>query len=265
MASDRPSGDFGGKLRAARERRGITIRQMANTTKIEAAVLEALERNDISRMPGGIFGRAFVRSYAVEVGLDPEETIRDFMAQFPKESVTVGHPATGQAEEYDSLESDRRAASTFLRLIAVSVPIAAIVIYLGASGRLSRHRAAATPAPAARPFSPPPTPTSEPVVLPAAQAPIVEPLPTQLTVSLVATSPCWLSATVDGVKRFERTFQPGEQQDVVLRRELALSAGDASALSWSIDGTEAKPLGGPGEKVSVRVSLTNFKTFLPSR
>src|SRR5438477_420935 len=61
--------DFGGKLRQARERRGISLRQIASSTKIAAAALDALEKNDISKLPGGIFSRAFVLSYAVEVGL----------------------------------------------------------------------------------------------------------------------------------------------------------------------------------------------------
>ena len=46
------------------------------------ASLEALERNDPSRLPGGIFARAFVRSYAAEVGLDPEATVREFVERF---------------------------------------------------------------------------------------------------------------------------------------------------------------------------------------
>src|SRR5712691_996886 len=127
---------FGGRLREARERRGISLRQIANATKISVAVLEALERNDVSRLPGGIFGRAFVRSYAVEVGLDPEQTIQEFITQFPYDSITVGHPTSAQIEDNEAVESDRRTASTFLRLILVSVPIAGIVVYLTASGRL---------------------------------------------------------------------------------------------------------------------------------
>src|SRR4030088_1303318 len=141
MSADRPIGDFGGKLREARERRGVSLRQIANATKISVGVLEALERNDISRLPGGIFGRAFVRSYAVEVGLDPEETIQEFIAQFPHDSVTVGHPTSAQGEDNEALESDRRTASTFIRLIAVSLPIAAVVVWLSASGRLSTRSA----------------------------------------------------------------------------------------------------------------------------
>ena len=78
-------GDFGAKLRQAREHRGVSLRQIAGATKISVGVLEALERNDVSKLPGGIFSRAFVRSYASEVGLDPDETIRDFVAEFSSE------------------------------------------------------------------------------------------------------------------------------------------------------------------------------------
>jgi cytoskeletal protein RodZ len=89
---NRSESDFGARIRQAREQRVISLRQIAETTKISVSVLEALERNDISRLPGGIFSRGFVRSYAVEIGVDPEQTVRDFMAQFPHASVTVGSP-----------------------------------------------------------------------------------------------------------------------------------------------------------------------------
>src|SRR5207249_10752796 len=98
MAADRTSSGFGGALREARERRGVSLRQIANATKIGMSALEALERNDISRLPGGIFSRAFVRSYAIEVGLDPEATIQEFIAQFPHDSVTAGHPPSTESE-----------------------------------------------------------------------------------------------------------------------------------------------------------------------
>ena len=128
----------------ARERRGITLRQIANATKISVGVLDALERNDISRLPGGIFGRAFVRSYAVEVGLDPEATIQDFMATFPNDSVTAGHPTSERNDDFELLESDRRRAGTYLSLVAISIPIAGAMLWVG-TGRRVRD----TPAPAA--------------------------------------------------------------------------------------------------------------------
>src|SRR3954447_22034392 len=74
--------DFGGQLKDAREQRGISLRQIATATKISMAALEALERNDFSRLPGGILSRAFVRAYALEVGLDPEQTVQDFLVEY---------------------------------------------------------------------------------------------------------------------------------------------------------------------------------------
>src|SRR5205809_5936196 len=91
MAADRTSSGFGGALRAARERRGISLRQIANATKISVSALEALERNEISRLSGGIFSRAFVRSYASEVGLDPDEMIQEFLAQFSHDTSEATH------------------------------------------------------------------------------------------------------------------------------------------------------------------------------
>ena len=52
--ADRHSGDSGRKLREARERRGMTLRQVAEATRISVRALESLERNDIARLPGGI-------------------------------------------------------------------------------------------------------------------------------------------------------------------------------------------------------------------
>src|SRR5260370_2437377 len=175
MAADRTPGDFGATLRDARARRGVSLRQIANATKISVSVLEALERNDISRLPGGIFGRAFVRSYAIEVGLDPEAAIRDFIAQFPHDSVTVGHPTSEQNEDNEVLESDRRMASTFLSLLAISIPIAGAVLYFSTAGRQASVAAAPmaveaasspTTAPPARPAAPIPEASVPPAATP---------------------------------------------------------------------------------------------------
>src|SRR5207302_8096576 len=131
MSSERVTGDVGSKLRAARERRGVSLRQIATATKISIGALEALERNDLARLPGGIFSRAFVRSYASQVGLDADETIQEFLSQFPHDPATPAHAPLDATEDHDSIESDRRTASTFLRLIAVSVPITAACVYSG--------------------------------------------------------------------------------------------------------------------------------------
>src|SRR5262252_8233056 len=157
MSAQKSAGDFGRKLREARERRGLSLRQIANATKISVPTLEALERNDITRLPGGIFSRGVVRSYALEVGLDPESAIDEFMGQFPHDSVTAGHPTTTQIEDHEKVESDRRMATAFLRLVLISVPVAAFVLYFATHGRRSTSSETpqrAAPAPSVRPAEP---------------------------------------------------------------------------------------------------------------
>ena len=66
--SDRDT--FGPRLRAERERRGISIETIASVTKVGGDLWDGLERNDFSRWPSGIFARAFVRDYARAIGLD---------------------------------------------------------------------------------------------------------------------------------------------------------------------------------------------------
>jgi cytoskeletal protein RodZ len=124
--------DFGGKLRQARERRGISLRQIAATTKISAAALEALERNDISKLPGGIFSRAFVRSYAVEVGLDPDETVREFLDGFNQEAAPTAESVTASVpEEEVAFENRQRIAALMLKIGAgVIVVLAAVLFFL---------------------------------------------------------------------------------------------------------------------------------------
>ena len=79
--SDRET--FGPRLRAERERRGITLDTLATVTKVSADLWEGLERNDFSRWPSGIFARAFIRDYARAVGIDADELVDEFCRLFP--------------------------------------------------------------------------------------------------------------------------------------------------------------------------------------
>lgn len=67
--------EVGLALRRERERRGITLEAVAETTKIGPALLAGLERGDLSRWPTGIFRRAFIRAYADAIGLAPDEVV----------------------------------------------------------------------------------------------------------------------------------------------------------------------------------------------
>src|SRR5581483_11589641 len=114
--------DFGGTLKQAREERGISLRQIATATKISVVALEALERDDFSRLPGGIFSRAFVRAYALEVGLDPEQTVQDFLVECEKHGNAIAENAAPEVTPDDRafLERQRRAAR-WLRGISLAL------------------------------------------------------------------------------------------------------------------------------------------------
>lgn len=92
MAVLETSEDFGLALRTTREAAGRSLRDVADATKLGVRTLEALERNQVDRLPPGIFRRAVVRSYAKEVGLDPEDTLRVFLARHPDALPPPGVP-----------------------------------------------------------------------------------------------------------------------------------------------------------------------------
>jgi cytoskeleton protein RodZ len=116
-------GDFGGRMRRLREERGVALRDIATTTKISIAQLEALERNDVSRLPGGIFLRAMVRSYAQEVGADAETTVREFVARFPDEAMMPGSP---QVYESDYEEATASRAGRYRSVVALGVLVSIV-------------------------------------------------------------------------------------------------------------------------------------------
>ena len=75
---------FGPVLRAARERKGITLRQLAAETKLSVELWEALEDSNLERWPKRIYARSYVRDYAEHVGLDPDDVVNEFCRLFPE-------------------------------------------------------------------------------------------------------------------------------------------------------------------------------------
>jgi cytoskeletal protein RodZ len=70
---------LGPLLRAHRERQGLTLEALAESMKVKRSLLNDLERNDVSRWPPGIFGRALVREYAKSIGLPTDDVVRQFL------------------------------------------------------------------------------------------------------------------------------------------------------------------------------------------
>lgn len=265
MPQGSPARTVGARLREAREKRGVSLRQIASRTRISVMSLEALERSDLSRLPGGIFTRAFIRAYAQEVGLDPDRTIQDFIAELPPEAATAtAHPAA--VEDGEKLESDRRAVATAIRLALVSLPIIGLVIYYG-THRMAQQPRQATPA--ATPHTSPPEAqstgaTTQPAPMPVAtpaRAPAV-PQISGLSMEISTRAACWVSVNTDGEPVFSGQMNAGEKRVVNAKEHIALTVGDAAAFVYAINGRAGKPLGGPGEVVSRRITLSNVHEFV---
>lgn len=281
--------DFGRRLRQAREARGVSLRQIASSTKISTSVLDALERNDFSKLPGGIFGRAFVRSYAQEVGLDPDETVREFIEQAEGESL-FGPPLVPVRpvdEDENLFESRRRMAGVAFKLFLISAPIAALLFYL----TLSRSRPASppltpaaprptagAPAGAVRPETIPQpqpalsvaAPPSPPAVMDRADDSTRAPEPPVAPASddegflleVGTTGPCWVSLTVDGAIVLSKVMSAEERVARRVRTGALIQVGDAGAFAFSLNGRPARPLGDSGQVRSVQITPANYVSFL---
>ena len=125
---------LGARLRSQRERQDVALATIAAETKINVALLEGLERDDLSRWPGGLFRRAYVRTYAQKIGLDPEQVVREFLEQYP-DPIDAASPVEAIAQNAESKRpktriglmiaglARRRSHRTDGRILGVAPPV----------------------------------------------------------------------------------------------------------------------------------------------
>jgi transcriptional regulator with XRE-family HTH domain len=136
---------FGDRLRRQRQRKNLSLTEIAAVTKVGASHFAALERGDCSRWPGGVYNRAFIRAYAQAIGLDPDETAAEFAeCHEPPPTLTAADPAAGVSEktptspalririEPDPYESEKRV----VRIVALIILDLLVVATLAATGVL---------------------------------------------------------------------------------------------------------------------------------
>ena len=270
--------NVGAELRRAREARGVSLARLATTTRIQARVLEALERNDLSGAPPRPYARGFVAAYAREVGLDPDTTVQSYFAQFDHRSDPAppdDHPGAAAVPENPPVRTwllpvaaVAAAAVLVITLIAASqglhlpfsrdaVPQTAVVqgstaseaSPVGTSG--VTRQAPVTPASLASPMASSST-DERLTATPAGSADLQA--SGELRVTLLTDAPAWIAATVDGTRQLYEVVEAGSTHTLRVRRALVLRIGDAGAVRWSINGREAVPMGRRGEVRDVRLT-----------
>jgi len=180
-------GAFGERLRREREMRGISLNEIAESTKISRRHLESLENEEFDSLPGGVFNRGFVRAYARFVGINEEQAVADYNA-----ARTEPEPVPDQFPLEVHIKPDRELnpkRSPLPLILAVAALVVFIIVVWARSGSHQPEPAkGAAPAPSTASnttpgdSSPKPVSTPPPVVTPvqAAATPVqaaVTPIP----------------------------------------------------------------------------------------
>jgi cytoskeleton protein RodZ len=263
MTEDIVTGDIGGRLRRAREQRGMSLHDAARRTKLSIYLVQAIERNDFAGLPGGMFRKAYVRTLAVEVGLDPNEIAADYCARFepPIESPVPDRAVRLQQQLIAHLAPSPRRSIVTLAVLAA--PAAAWLMLQPGSVRphVARDDVASRFVAAPMPRGPSVTVTSRgrrgtaPVAI-AAQATDVP-----LRIELAASGVCWVAAETDGERVIYRLVQPGERVVLEGQRLISLRLGDAGSVTLSINDGPRRSPGRDGEVVELEVTPGNVEGF----
>jgi cytoskeleton protein RodZ len=258
--------DIGGDLRQARLARKRSIEDISRATKITPTQLRAIENDAFARLPGGLFTRGFLRAYAREVGLDPEEMVERYRAEFEPVAApsNAGPEPWPESERFanvgaPALLDEESVRARHIRILQLCIILLIVALYFAVSRRPK------TPADAdVKPVAPPvaaskaeaetPVATNGTLAAPAAATP--------LTLELRPQGPCWVEATADGERVIVRLMDAGQTATVTIQDTLVLRVGDPGALAFSIDGAPGRSLGEAGRPVTVRLDRQNYKTFL---
>jgi transcriptional regulator with XRE-family HTH domain len=226
-----PSWRAGRKLEAAREQRGLTLEQVAATTRVRREFLEALEEMNAKLLPGKAYALAYLKSYAKLLGLDPAEILE----QFQREVALSREDATPQVRDP---KSRPRIARPWLPAMALGLVAAAFVGWQAVKENF-------TPAaPTAQAMAAQTRAAPREQAAPAAQATM------QGQVEIRARAAARLEVRgPDGTIYLYRTLQPGEVYRPDPGPGWTLHARDGGEFELFVDGAPAGLLGEVGKPV----------------
>ena len=243
--------DIGSRLRQARERLHLSLRDIADHTKIPVRALDAIEHNDFARLPGGLFRRAFIKAFANEVGLDASALASEY-----REPVEVDRAALAMTA------APARARAPDRRWIGIGVTCAAVItvgwtvsISYQALRQRGENAAAArrVKAPGAAAAVPAPPATE----LPRGGGPGQGAAALRMEIRVERRA--WVSARADGARVIFQIMQPGERRTIDAKDAIDLRVGDAGAVTYVLNGSAERTLGQSGDVVSVRITPDNAR------
>jgi len=266
----------GGDLRAARERVGWSLPDIASALRIRPHYLEALEAGRIAELPGNAYALGFLRTYASTLGLDPDEIVRRFRAEagpvnrkteltFPVPVPERGVPAGAvvllgvllaigayagwyrlSGEGRLPAESNTQVPVRLAPLAEQAVPPIPLVVQAPAT--------VPTPAPVESPAvlraEAPPVPTISPSSAAAAAVtppPVAEAPSDHSRILLRANADAWVQVRdKTGPVLLNRILHAGDTWEVPAKPNLLLTTGNAGGTDLVVDGISTPSLGGSG-------------------
>ncbi len=229
-------GSFGDRMKREREMRGITLEEIAESTKIGTRSLRALEQEDFEKLPGGIFTKGFVRAYARYLGIDEEQAVSDYMAAF-------GEREQQQLPEPPSAAPPSEAAASHARRNTLAAVLA--LVLLAAAGwqlypRLAGAHAEPPAPPALKAETAPPPPAIESMPAPEVTA-SASTTKDGIVVHISAREQSWIAIMADDQPVAEATLDPQMEKTVRARSKLVVKIGNVKGVELSYNGQLVQP------------------------
>jgi cytoskeleton protein RodZ len=220
-------------LRAAREKAGMSLADVAQTTRVPQRHLEALEQGEYTSLPSITYCTGFARAYARAVGMDPVEVVAKV-----REEVSSGDERARIAYAYDEAADPARVPPRWLA-------IAALILVVLLMGGYAIWRTQMNSPPVEAPVvAPEPSPAiASPVVAPQ-QSPAANAASTGPVV-LTAMDDVWLRVyEQDGRRYFDQTLGKGQSFTVPADASNPLIlTGRPDAIAVTVGGRAVPPLG----------------------
>jgi len=271
----------GAHLRELRTRRGVSLEEIARTTRVAPRYLESLEADAYDELPAPVFIRGFIRAYCQALGESPDEALacydtREGHEPPPPRPAPLPRAAAGEPRSRGTIV----VSLILLVVLGMALFTVALVLQPREEGQPSAPElgpAPPPPAPASEPAIPPPpvavpsTPppgpvpasavpraappspaasTPPPAVTPAAPAPTLAALAGEFSAPyrLIArvSDPTWIRVRTEDGRTSEETIPAGEVREWVSNRPLVVTIGNAGGVALELNGRALPPLGARG-------------------
>lgn len=234
-------------LRAEREKKNLSVKDVEHATSIRALYITSIEADDYKVIPGEVYLKGFIRNYANFLGLNSAELVdlyRESQAKAAPEAVVTPQPAVVDESPKINLLSmiSPKLAATAIILVAVIG-----IGFWAYGGQQSPSVPQKVQPPAEQAQQVPEAPAPAVPVKPANTKPVY--------VQAKFSEECWTQVTADGKRIYEGTPKKDESFTWEAQETLAIKAGNAGAMDVTWNGQPQGKLGKKGDVVT--------KTFTP--